>query len=319
MATRRRLIGTALLGLGGGLAGSTAGMRRSVALAQEVLPLVEAAPGVFVHHGPHEDFTETNLGGIANIGFIVGKDAVAVVDPGGSYREGEALLAAIRARTDLPVTHVVLTHLHPDHVFGAAAFKGLPDVRFVGHANLPDALRERGPAYLANMRTLLGDAVAGTEIVLPDVLVADRLEIDLGGRVLDLRAWPTAHTNTDLTLLDRTSGLLFAGDLVSLERLPVVDGRLNGWLAVLPDLAALPATGVVPGHGPVQAPWPDALAPERAYLEALRDGLRRALADGVPIEGAIAAVPMPKDETWYLADETHPRNVMAGYTELEWE
>ncbi|MCB1884474.1 MAG: quinoprotein relay system zinc metallohydrolase 2 [Geminicoccaceae bacterium] len=314
MATRRRAIGAALLGLGGGLGGA-----RRFALAQGALPLVEAAPGVFVHHGLNEDFTPENLGGIANIGFVVGKEGVAVVDPGGSRLEGEMLLAAIRGRTKLPVTHVVLTHLHPDHVFGTAAFEGLPGVRFVGHENLPNALQERGPAYLANMRTLLGDAAKGTEIVLPDTLVGDRMTIDLGGRVLGLRAWPTAHTNTDLTVQDEGGGLLFAGDLVSLERLPVVDGSLNGWLAVLPELAAIPAKAVVPGHGPVTAPWPDALEPERAYLEALRDGLRRAIADGVPIEGAIKAVPMPVGGTWQLADETHPRNVMAGYTELEWE
>ena len=106
----------------------------------------EVAPGVFVRRGPDAEATRSNAGGIANIGFVIGRDAVLVTDPGGSLADGAWLRAEIRARTDRPIRHVVISHVHPDHAFGAAAF--LDDApEFVGHAGLVAALAARGDFY----------------------------------------------------------------------------------------------------------------------------------------------------------------------------
>jgi quinoprotein relay system zinc metallohydrolase 2 len=289
------------------------------AAAAEPQPVIEIAAGVFVHQGPHEDFTPANGGGIANLAFVVGERSVAVIDSGGSLRQGEALLAAIRTRTDLPVSHVVATHVHPDHLFGHAAFRG-PDVAFIGHANLAQRLAENAPYYIASLRRLVGAAFAGTEPVAPTVAVTDTLTIDLGERTLKLRAWPAAHTDTDLTVLDTATGTLFAGDLLFMERIPVVDGSLLGWLRAMDELERLPpAERVVPGHGPPSAPWPAAAAPQRAYLEYLRDTLRTELARNRTLEQAVDDVPPPPGSAWLLADANHGRNITAAFTELEWE
>ena len=128
--------------------------------------MAEVASGVFVHQGVHEEASPANNDGIANIGFILGDDAVAVIDPGGSAREGRELRDAIRARTDRPIRYVILTHVHPDHIFGAAVFRDdRPD--FVGHAKLPGALAQRGGYYLRRLREALGDGAEGSEIVTP--------------------------------------------------------------------------------------------------------------------------------------------------------
>src|SRR6516162_2675034 len=167
------------------------------------LPMTEVAAGVFVHNGVHEEASAANEDGIANIGFIVGSDAVAVIDPGGSFAEGRVLRAAIRALTDRPIRYVILTHVHPDHIFGAAAFRDdHPD--FIGHAKLPGALAQRGDYYLHRLRSTLGDEESGTEIVPPTVLVTGRLDLDLGSRHLILWAHGPAHTDNDMTIFDET-------------------------------------------------------------------------------------------------------------------
>ena len=94
-------------------------------------------------------------------------------------------------------------------------------------------------------------------------------------RTLILQAWPAAHSDSDLTVLDEKTGTLFAGDLVFLTHIPVMDGSIRGWLSVIDELGGLPAQRVVPGHGAVSE-WPAALADERRYLETLAAGCSRA-------------------------------------------
>ena len=282
------------------------------------LSVREIAPGVYLHQGVHEDATPANLGGIANIGFVVGEQAVAVIDSGGSARQGAALLAAVRAVTDLPVRYVINTHVHPDHIFGNATFRN-EDPMFVGHAKLPRALAARGAYYLKRLPEFLGEASAGTEVVPPSLTVTGQLEIDLGNRPLLLIAHPTAHTDNDLTVLDLATGTLWLGDLLFSERTPVIDGSLKGWLAVLDQLARLDAERVVPGHGPVATAWPDALAPQRGYLEQLLRELRRIIAEYGTMTEALETVARDQRDAWLLFDDYHPRNVVTGFKELEWE
>jgi quinoprotein relay system zinc metallohydrolase 2 len=288
------------------------------AAATAPLPVSEIAPGVFVHGGVQEDASPTNGDEIANVGFIVGNRAVAVIDPGGSYREGAALRAAIRTQTQLPIRYVIMTHVHPDHIFGAAAFRAdHPD--FVGHAKLPGALAERGAYYLRRLHETLGAEADGSEVVLPTVLVSTRLDLDLGGRRLVIWAHGPAHTDSDLTVFDETTRTFWLADLLFVDRIPVIDGSLVGWLAELRQVTAIPAARAVPGHGPVSVPWPQAAAPEQRYLEAVARDTRAAIKAGIDIADAYRHVAQSERGHWLLFDDYHPRNVTAAYKEFEWE
>jgi quinoprotein relay system zinc metallohydrolase 2 len=281
--------------------------------------LVEVAGGLFVRQGVHQQMLPSNLGHVANVGCVIGDDGVAVIDSGGSALDGRALRTAIRALTERPIRYVIATHVHPDHLFGHAAF--LADApTFVGHARLPDALEARGAFYLDNLQDEFGELAAGTEVVMPDLLIEDQMTLDLGNRPLTLNAHPTAHADNDLSVLDQRSGHLFAGDLIFMERCPVLDGRLLGWLDVLESLRAVDAAAVVPGHGPVSAPLSKAMSAQVRYLTRLRDEVRRFLDEGGLLEDAVDRLDF-KDERprWRLFDDYHGRNVSAAYAELEWE
>ncbi|ABV92219.1 beta-lactamase domain protein [Dinoroseobacter shibae DFL 12 = DSM 16493] len=281
--------------------------------------MAEVAEGVFVHRGAVAEPDMNNRGNVSNLGFVVGERSVAVIDSGTARWMGEATWRAIRAVTDKPVSHVILTHMHPDHVFGASVLvEG--GALAVGHRDLPRALIDRQVNYLASLARLIGaETMLGTEVTLLDDFVETTAEIDLGGRVLELETWPTSHTGTDLTVLDRESGILFAGDLVFDRHTPALDGSLLGWRAVIAELAQREITGVVPGHGGPLLEWPVGAADMARYLGVLERDTRRALDAGERLGEAVARIAAEEQEYWELFEAYNPRNATVAFTELEWE
>ncbi len=292
---------------------------RVLAAPVPVLPfaMTEVAPGIHVRPGVHEDATVENQDGIANIGFIVGNAAVAVMDPGGSRADGERLRASIRQRTDLPIRYVVMTHMHPDHVFGAIAFAADKPV-YVGHARMEGMLVQRGEFYRKSLADLLGIEEAG-DYAKPNLFVADDATLDLGGRSLRLHAHLTAHTDNDLSILDEATGTLWLGDLLFVDRVPALDGSILGWLAQTGALRASPAMQAVPGHGPAIVSWPSAAAAQERYLGGIVRDIRAIIAHGGDIEQAVATVGLAERDRWLLFDDYNGRNVTSAFKELEWE
>lgn len=282
------------------------------------LPVTEVAPGVFVHQGAHEEFGDGYHGDIANIGFVIGTDAIAVIDSGGSYRVGQSLREAIRARSPLPIRYVINTHVHSDHIFGNAAFEQ-DGAQFIGHQKLAGAMRTREDRYLSNLKKMLGDAADGSRIVPPTQEVVSTLALELGGRRLLLRAWNPAHTDHDLTVFDEKTATLWTGDLLFVERAPSIDGDAKGWLSAIDALRAMPAALTIPGHGPVVADKERGFERLSRYLQVLIGDLRRGIAAGLAMEQVVGDAAASERAHWVLFDTVNMRNAELLYPLLEWE
>lgn len=290
----------------------------AIARGETALSMTQVAPGNYAHRGHDDVATRANGGDIANVGFIVGTRCVAVVDTGGTLAEGRALRAAIRAVTALPVCYVINTHMHPDHIFGNAAFKD-DHPQFVGSKALAQAEASRADNYMRALNRELGDVAAGSEIVAPTMTIDGSGSIDLGGRTLTLRTWKTAHTNNDLTVYDEKSGTLWTGDLLFAGCIPVIDGSVVGWLDDIARIRQMNPRHVVPGHGSLDPPWPQSLDAEERYLANLARDVRAAIKRGETIRQAVDNIGVDQKDKWLLYDIYHRRNVTAAYAELEWE
>lgn len=281
--------------------------------------LEQVTDGVYVHRGVHEDLDDGYHGDISNIGFIIGSKGVAVIDSGGSLKTGQRLRAALREITPLPILYVINTHIHPDHIFGNAAFLA-DQSQFIGHEKLANAMELRKPAYLKQGQQLLHDDFAGSDIIKPTVSVAQSLVLDLGQRKLLLQAYPNAHTNTDLTVFDETSGTLWTGDLLFIERTPSLDGDIKGWLQALDQLKQLKNINqAVPGHGPVTHDFSSSLNHEARYLNLLLEDIRAAIKQGKTMEQTMDSAAQAESGNWQLFNAVNRRNINLLYPALEWE
>jgi len=295
------------------------GGQASVATPTSAFNLTEPAPGVFVHIGKQVALDAPAHDDIANIGFITGKRCVAVIDSGGSVRIGNALHAAIRARTTVPICYVINTHVHVDHVLGNYAFVSDKPI-FVGSQNLRAAIARSRDFFMKTYPEDFEQPADAKQVIGPDKLVKDKLELDLGGRKLELKAWPKAHTDCDLTVYDERTATLWTGDLLFRKRLPALDGSILGWLRVIDELAAMKNVKLaVPGHGPITHDLALALKPERHYLKIVVDGVRREIRQGKTMQDAMSQVGNAQRSHWLVWQGVHQRNVARAYEELEWE
>jgi glyoxylase-like metal-dependent hydrolase (beta-lactamase superfamily II) len=170
---------------------------------------------------------------------------------------------------------------------------------------------------------LLGEDAKGSDLVKPTIAVKTKLEpgfdIDLGDRNLAITAHPVAHTNTDISVMDSKSSTLFTGDLLFIERTPVLEGDIKGLIAELEKFKSQPIKQVVPGHGALTKDWKLAIENEQRYLNALLTDIRAAIKAGKSMNEAMDSAAASEKDKWKLFDIANRRNVNIIYPALEWE
>jgi len=277
---------------------------------------VPVARDVYTFLGDSGEPSIANGANTGNSGFIVGPQGVVVVDTGASYRHGRAMLDAIARVTDKPVVLAIITHAVQDFLFGNAAFaeRGIP---LLSHAKSLDLMRSRCGHCLDNLKRLLGEeAMQGTRLVLPQQVISESTPLEVAGLHLQLLHFGWGATPGDLVVFDPGSGVLFAGGLVSVNRVPELrDGKLQGWLHALAELDNIEARWIVPGHGPVAQP--SCIAALRRYLLALDAQVAGLYAAGRSLLEAVDEANLNAFSHWALYPAQHRKNVQQRYLELE--
>lgn len=289
-----------------------AGARAKV-LAYPLAP-VSIAPGVWTLYGANEPITAGNGGAIANVTVLDTADGAVLIDAGPSHRYGEALKAVAEELTRKPVVRVYLTHYHADHVLGATAFDS--GVVAAGK-DLTEDLKRYGNDLTGGMYHVAGDWMRGTGVPEPGRLAAEGVETVGGRRFRTLRL--SGHTREDLCLFEESSGLLFPGDLVFLDRAATTpDANLPAWRASLDALARIDHALLVPGHGPVEA-GRRGIDQTRRWLDAVESQIGDGFERGLDIT-ELMGVPLPPwTDGIAVARYEYARSVMHLLPRLEEE
>jgi thiosulfate/3-mercaptopyruvate sulfurtransferase len=260
--------------------------------------------------------------GRANSGFVVTSEGVVAIDAGGSPREGAALLRTIRRVTRRPVRWLVLTHHHPDHHFGAVAFRreraqviAHPDRRTLASEGGDSALVE-GWTRVVGRQAMRGFAFANA----PDRPVEQADTLRLGGRLILIRSAGTAHTPGDLVVWLPAERVLFAGDLLVEDGVTmIVDGSTTALLSALDSVTGLRPRVIVPGHGAIPADPTRLVDSTRAYIAGLRKDMRTAVDRAVPMNRALRALPPADTARPVSLNSRLRRNAVRAYVEAERE
>ena len=279
---------------------------------------VRLADAVYAFIGEPGEIGPANQGNVGNSGFIVGSEGVIVIDSGISYRHGRQMIAAIRIITDKPIALVIITHAVQEFVFGTAAFTET-GAQLLTHAKSAELMRSRCNHCLENLVIQLGaDAMAGTRLIVPERTLEQSQSLQVAGRELDILSLGWASTPGDVVVLDRATGVAFAGGLVTNRRIPELrDGELAGWLSALAALKRTAARIIVPGHGAVGGlELADLTA---AYLRALDDQVQGLYQRGATLSETVDSVALPAYSDWDQYPALHRQNALHRFLQLETE
>ena len=233
-----------------------------------------------------------NVGLVPNVGIVVGSKATLVVDTGLGPRNGETIVRAMKKVSTNADVFVVLTHYHPEHSLGAAAFKGakllMTRIQQQDMTELGKSIQDT----FASRSSTNAELLNGVSYPSPDILFDREYRLDLGGVHARLfwRGPAAMHTRGDTMIFVEEDRVLFTGDVVMSQRFLAAQNTssISTWLSTLDELASLKPVKVVPSHGSIG----DAtlIARDRAFLQAVQDRVGELKHAGKSSDEAVAAI-----------------------------
>ena len=280
---------------------------------------LEVAPGTWMVQGLSALGSPANRNFISNAGFIVTSCGVAVVDALGSPALARELRKEIARITPLPVTHVIVTHYHADHIYGLQAFKEEGAV-IVAHRQAllylnSDNARQRLAASREELKPWVDES---TRLVAADQWIDGPTSLRVCDTVLELHPVGPSHTAEDVVVWLPQRQVMFAGDLVFRGRIPFV-GQADSarWIDALDKLLSFQARVVVPGHGPASTQARADLELTRDYLQYLRRTMGEAARNLDPFEEAYARTDWSRFEHLPLFSAANRMNAYNTYLLME--
>lgn len=284
-------------------------------VAQQVSPSAWYVEGVSALGSP------ANQNFISNAAFVVTPAGVVVIDALGSPALAERLLAEIRKVTPRPVTHVIVTHYHADHIYGLQAFKA-QGARIIAHGAAREYMNsETARLRLEASRVELAPWVNDeTRLVEADEWLAGDKTLTIGGVEFQIKIVGPSHTPEDLVVYLPGEKVLFAGDLVFRSRIPYV-GKADSrhWILALEKLLTFDAGVIVPGHGPLSHEARKDMQLTRDYLRYLRASMGKAAANLEPFDDAYKNTDWSEFEHLPLFRVANRMNAYNTYLLLEQE
>ena len=284
-------------------------------VAAPLLP-VRVSENAYAFIADNSDVSLANRGRIGNAGFIIGPEGIVVIDTGVSFRHAQAMVAAIRRVSKLPISLAIITHAHQEFLFGAAYFQA-KRIPILTHVKTAQLMQSRCENCLHHLKETLGiTEMRGSRVVVPDQLVDGSEFISVAGMSLELRYFGWGNTPGDLLVFERNNGVLFAGGVVDVGRVSELrDSRVQEWQSILRQLNELPVKHIVPGHGPIGDK--SAIEQMQNYLNAIDSKVRALYDQGVSLSDVESKGDLPEFAHWALYREQHHKNVHRVYLQLE--
>ena len=286
-----------------------------------VMVATQVSPSAWYVEGVSALGSPANQNFISNAAFVVTPAGVVVIDALGSPALATRLLAEIKKVTPQPVTHMIVTHYHADHIYGLQAFKA-SGARIVAHRAAREYLHsETARLRLEASRQQLAPWVDDqTRLVDADDWIDGEKVLEIGGVRFQLKPVGPSHTPEDLAVYLPTEKVLFAGDLVFRSRIPFV-GQADSrhWIVALDQLLAFDTGVIVPGHGPVSQEARKDMQLTRDYLVYLRAAMGQAAKNLEPFEDAYKTTDWSQFEHLPLFRVANRMNAYNTYLLLEQE
>jgi len=265
--------------------------------------------------------TSANQNFISNAAFVVTPKGVVVIDALGSPALAERLLVQIKAVTSQPVTHVLVTHYHADHIYGLQTFRAM-GATIIAHRAAKEYLNsETARLRMEASRQQLAPWINGdTRLVQADQWIEGDTKLQVGGVEFQIKPVGPSHTPEDIAVYLPSEKVLFAGDLVFRSRIPYV-GQADSrhWISAMETLLNFDSKVIVPGHGGLSTDSRKDMQQTRDYLVYLRSTMGKAAQNMEPFEEAYAATDWTQFEHLPLFRVANRMNAYNTYLLLEQE